>query len=258
MDRRHYTHSQGNLSVNSRHSSITGLSKRAPSISSLTNSQNGGEILTEELQEISSYQREQRRKDASIADLEQLRFHKIMALCDEISHTNFDSGTGSMQNTPFKTGIDSGFGNSHPETNNSNNMSKTTSTTVTTSTSNTLQNLPELSKPPRNKLRSLQPSSPLGQQQNIQNSENNNANSPSSPINYNFQSTLNLKQTIQLIESQLDEAQRQAEIEKTLIHAELKSENQTLESDLAELKRIDNELVNLNPCPPCTLEKLTA
>ena len=64
-----------------------------PSASSLTNS-GTGQFITEELGSLQRYQADQRRKDESIADLEELRYHKIMALCDEITQGNFDSGTG--------------------------------------------------------------------------------------------------------------------------------------------------------------------
>ena len=45
-----------------------------------------------------------------------------------------------------------------------------------------------------------------------------------------------LKNKIQHIESQLDEAQRNAEIEKSLIQAELKNENQVLAEDEKKLQ----------------------
>ena len=51
-----------------------------------------------------------------------------------------------------------------------------------------------------------------------------------------------LKNKIQHIESQLDEAQRNAEIEKSLIQAELKNENQVLAEDEKKLQEINHEL----------------
>lgn len=240
-----------------------------------------------------------------------------MALCNEITQNNFDSGTSSLQNTPFKLTNDSGFttgishtmsSSSHQAQSNPNQNSNklnpvSHSGLMTTSSFNhpsqsssshsknlenslnsfnnfSSKNLPELNKPPLNpRSRAIELSrniSPIGnstssettsksiaQQNSIHHNhtnKNSNSHSNSNTLNpenknsfsnsltpnlNNYQTTLSLKQTIQLIESQLDEAQRQAEIEKTLIVAELKSEKSNLDAENNQIKRIDIELETL-------------
>ena len=174
---------------------------------SLTNS-GTGQFLTEEINSLHNYQKEQRKKDASIADLEEIRYQKIMALCDEITHGNFDgkidSGTSSMQTTPHHHNN----GNYTLPRNRRNNTHN-----------NSNQNLNQIN-------------------QNF-----NTMHQYHSQDNHSLQIELHqLKNKIQHIESQLDEAQRNAEIEKSLIQAELKNENQVLAEDEKKLREINHEL----------------
>ena len=214
-----------------------------------------------------------------------------MALCDEISHANFDSGTSSMQATPFKNlhangELDSAGSNEKSDgTHGSGLKSSGVGMSNSSNSRSTHANMGANTGGLRSHVHAIVShgsgtySIPHGgrethgqkshtghaghgslhlqaAQNNSTSSENSHSNQPGPPKDsthsnqvaqyYNYHSTVNLKSTIQLIESQLDEAQRQAEIEKTLINAELKSEQQQLESDNEELKRIENEIKNLD------------
>ena len=213
---------------------------RVSSASSLTNS-GTGQFITDEINSLRNFQKDQRKKDESIADLEEIRYQKIMALCDEITHGNFDgkidSGTSSMQTTPAH------HNGNHTLPRNRRGSAQNVNQ-VNSQNTNSSQNTTSIHQNQlHHSLHSNQQQSTQQQSTHPNNHQNISTNFPPFNPEHSLQIELHqLKNKISHIESQLDEAQRNAEIEKKLIQAELKNENQVLAEDEKKLREVNHEL----------------